>query len=165
MNRKILLIFTFMLLGVVSCNSRKDLCFKSDSKKNFDLSTLNIDTNAVYVKEYIVDKVDNNESLFIKETNSLLKETKPCIKFYSNGKFAFYQELKAFEELKKPTYGVYFVSNDTLFLCRKHYSVQSGNYYDSSVFIVKDSMLIEINDNNNSFYKKMMFNNIKAQTH
>lgn len=101
-----------------------------------------IDINCIYIKKC---KIDNNDdkSNFIKNENMLMLQLKPCIKFYSAGKLKYYHNLNSFENFGKPSIGYFRIYNNTIEACREYYSPQSGYYFGTSIFIIKDSIIEE----------------------
>lgn len=137
-------IFYLLIFGFfISCNSKRELCLSKTNIIDIQLFNKYIDTNCIYIKKYKIDINDEN-SLFIKESNALIKETKPCIRFLRNGKFEYYNDLNSFN-LRKPVYGNYKFRNDTIEVCREYYSPQSGYYFGTSIFVIKDSIIEERN--------------------
>jgi hypothetical protein len=134
--------YIFILVFILSCTSKKKLCFNKAHNFNKELFAKLIDTNCFYIKKYKID-INDESSLYIQESNALLKKIKPFIRFLSNGKFEYYYDINSFN-LRKPIYGNYKFRNDTIEACREYYSAQSGRYYSTTFFIFKDSIIEEI---------------------
>lgn len=133
----------FVIFNVLfSCKSKTELCFKKNI--NFDNKLFNvlIDTNFIYIKQYVTD-VNDAKSKFIENENILIKNKKPCIVFSGNGKYKYFYDFNSFENSRKTIIGKYRFSNDTIFTCREYYSAQAGKYFGNSIMIVKDSIIEE----------------------
>jgi len=140
--------YIVVLLLILSCNTKKTYCNDEINKFNKILFNRMIDTNALYILEYIADSNKGPSNKFIESENDLIKKIRPCIKFHDNGNFIFHQEYLSYKNKQKPTFGKYKFYNDTIETCREYYSVQSGKYYGKSIITLKDSLLVESNINN-----------------
>ena len=155
------ILYILIFYSFLSCNSKRVSCNYINNQLELNLLFKSIDTNCIYIKKKIINVNDEN-SKFIENENNLIKEKMPCFRFTYKGKIEFYYDLTSYEKFKKPIIGSYRFYNDTIEVCREYYSVQSGKYIESSVFIIKDSTIEEkkfpIDNGITTIYEKKISN-------
>jgi len=145
-------IIVIFILAIVSCKSAEKFCFGNKSVFTYEISKL-VDTTKIYINVDKVSKERDSNDLFIKTERLLIKKSKPGIKFYSNGKFAYFTETISSDYLKGVNYGQYLVYGDTIKTCYKSWSPQAGNFNASTWYIVNKNGLQTISDNIVNFYE------------
>jgi len=143
--KKMLKIFIFVIsitLVTISCKSVEKTCFNNKLGWKYNIEKL-LDTSRVYIAVDIVDQKKDTNDLFIKNERLLIKKVKPGIKFYSNGKFAYFTETTSINYTEKAIYGQYRVYNDTIQICRQYWSAQAGKRYASKFLIINDKGFIQ----------------------
>ncbi len=137
-----LIIVITITLVTISCKSVEKICFNNKLGWNHNIERL-LDTSRVYIEVDIVDQKKDTNDLFIKNSRLHIKKFKPGIKFYRNGKFAYFTETTSVKYTEKAIYGQYRVYNDTIRLCRQYWSAQAGKYYASNFLIINDKGYIQ----------------------
>ena len=122
---------------MTSCTSKKESCLGASHNIDKERVSVLIDTGCVYIQKYLVD-LGGSDSSFLEQENIFIRKARPGIRFFGNGRFAYYNEY-----LKNPSYGTYKFYNDTIEVCREYYSVQSGKHFSTSIFIFQDSIIVE----------------------
>ena len=137
-----IIIFSFVSFLIFSCKSIEKGCFKNKSGWNYNIEKF-VDTTKLYVKIDMIDQEKNVSDLFLKQEKLHITKSKPAIKFYGNGKYAYLTETISPNYMKRAVYGEYRIYNDTIHICREYWSAQSGKSNGAELMIVNKQGLLQ----------------------